>query len=73
MRVFFYPPFFPPYIPPHIYKYYFLQKFQDIEALKQKYPYFDFPSGSYVFGEYQYSASGVTPTGPTSPASARLR
>ncbi|MGD6803858.1 hypothetical protein [Rossellomorea aquimaris] len=70
MRVFFYPPYFPPFIPPHIYKYYFLQKFLDIDKIKQKYPYYQLPAGPYIVGEYLPSGS-TTPTGPTTPAYVR--
>lgn len=70
MRVFFYPPYIPPYIPPPVYKYYFLQKFQDIEEIKQKHFYLGTPTGSFVFGEY-LPAGYITPAGPTSPASIR--
>ncbi|WP_409252767.1 hypothetical protein V1502_02225 [Bacillus sp. SCS-153A] len=71
MRVFFYPTFIPPYIPPPVYKYYFLQKFQDIEELKQKQFFPGIPMGSFVFGEYLPSGY-ITPTSPTSPANVRL-
>lgn len=70
MRFIFYtPPFIPPFIPPPVYKYYFLQKFKDIEEMKKKYPYIHYP-GTYVIGEYS-PYGPITPTGPTSPAGVR--
>jgi hypothetical protein len=71
MRVFFYPPFIPPYIPPPVYKYYFLQKFNNVEMMKH-HPYFQTSADSYVLGGYS-SQGTLTPTGPTSPANVRLR
>jgi hypothetical protein len=67
--IFFTPPFIPPYIPPHVYKYYFLQNFKDIEKLKKKYPYIQYP-GPYITGDYSFGGT-ITPTGPVSPAAIR--